>query len=352
MNKEQLLDAVGQVEDAIVEEAAQPPKTVKFTQSFWFKPLAAAACCVLVVGGLLNSGLFRMGSTQYSAGSASSSAMAYDSVAEMEEAGWAGGYDSGYGMKNESTAEAPAPDQWNGDIKGGASANEANIRAAISRKIIYTAGMTMESTQFEETLKQVLATVEEMGGYVESCDQGGKADYNSRWYSASLRIPTENYNQFISGAQELANVIYLSQSTRDITLDYVDTEARIDSLETQRDRLNELAAKAETVEDLIYIQGQLSDVEYQLESYASRLRLMDDQVYLSTVNLDLNEVRVETPVENSFARRFGFAVANGWNNFVDALEDFVIGIGLSWPWFLLLGVAVGVVAVILKKRKK
>ena len=78
---------------------------------------------------------------------------------------------------------------------------------------------------------------------------------------------------------------------------YVDTESRKIALETERDRLLELLEKAETVEDIITIEGRLSEVRYQLESYASQLRTYDNLVDYSTVHISIREVDRETKVE-------------------------------------------------------
>ena len=51
-----------------------------------------------------------------------------------------------------------------------------------------------------------------------------------------------------------------------MTADYVDVEARLNSLEAQRQRLEELRAQAANLEDLLAIENQLTQVQYQIES--------------------------------------------------------------------------------------
>ena len=69
----------------------------------------------------------------------------------------------------------------------------------------------------------------------------------------------------MSGA---ANVLSVSESAEDITSEYIDVGGahRLAGKPAQA-ALNELADTAETTADLLEIESQLSDVQYQLESY-------------------------------------------------------------------------------------
>ena len=68
-----------------------------------------------------------------------------------------------------------------------------------------------------------------------------------------------------------------------MTLQYVDLESHKKALTTEQDRLIELMEQAETVEDIITIEGRLSEVRYQLESMESQLRTYDNKIDYSTV---------------------------------------------------------------------
>ena len=159
-----------------------------------------------------------------------------------------------------------------------------------SRKIVYNASVRMETTDYDTTRAALQEAVTAANGYLESTDQGGSKDSGSRYTYYTARIPAENYRSFLTAAGEAGNVTSLNESAQDITAEYVDVEARLKALNDQRDRLNALADKAETTADLLEIESQLSDVQYQLESYTGQMRLMDNQVRYSTVDISLQEV--------------------------------------------------------------
>ena len=210
-----------------------------------------------------------------------------------------------------------------------------------SRKIVYNASVRMETTDYDTTRAALQEAVTAANGYLESTDQGGSKDSGSRYTYYTARIPAENYRSFLTAAGEAGNVTSLNESAQDITAEYVDVEAR----------LKALADKAETTADLLEIESQLSDVQYQLESYTGQMRLMDNQVRYSTVDISLQEVRVLTPTATTFGEKFVEAVTSGWRGFVDGAEDLILVVVYLWPVVLIVLAILLVARPALKRRK-
>lgn len=201
-----------------------------------------------------------------------------------------------------------------------------------ARKIVYTASLELEATDFDAARTALLSAVEAQGGYLEHSNQSGSAEDHDRSLYYTVRIPAENYRTFLEAAGQAGNQLYLSEDASDITSSYVDVEARLAALENQRDRLNALAETAETTADLLEIESQLSEVQYQLENYTRQLRSMDDQITYSTVDISLYEVAVLTPVTPaSFPEKLGRAFSDGWTAFVEVLEAIVLSLVYLWP---------------------
>lgn len=238
-------------------------------------------------------------------------------------------------MKEEAAVEeyyAEEPMEMEETATGGVAANsEVSETAQVGRKLIRTFDINIETKEFDDVLSGIQVKVQELGGYIEqsSLDGGSKyyGHYN-RYSNMTVRIPSDQLDGFVENVKESANVTYISESTEDITLRYVDTESRKIALETERDRLLELLEKAETVEDIITIEGRLSEVRYQLESYASQLRTFDNQVDYSTVHINISEVDRETNVE---PKTFWEEVSE---EFDDSLYDMGRGIKNFAIWFL------------------
>lgn len=240
---------------------------------------------------------------------------------------------------------------------GGVTTNsEISDAAQIGRKLIRTFDITIQTKEFDNVLSGIQSKVQELGGYIEQSSLDGGSEYYSsynRYSNMTVRIPSNKLDQFVENVKESANVTYISESTEDITLRYVDTESRKTALETERDRLLELLEKAETVEDIITIESRLSEVRYQLESYASQLRTYDNQVDYSTVYINISEVDRETKVE---PKTF-------WEEVAEEFDDSLYGIGRdcknfaiwflgSSPYIVLWAVVIGMVVLVVKAVRK
>ena len=231
--------------------------------------------------------------------------------------------------KEEYYPEEPA------EMESGTGGVHANSTVAqtpqVNRKLIRTVDVNIETKEFDDVLSGIQTKVQELGGYIEQSSlDGGSAYYShyNRYSDMTVRIPADQLDAFIANVKETANVTYISESTEDITLKYVDTESRKIALETERDRLLALLEKAETVEDIITIESRLSEVRYELESYASKLRTYDNQVDYSTVHIGIREVEREVKTE---PKTFWEEVAE---EFSDTLYDMGRGFKNFAIWFL------------------
>ncbi len=136
---------------------------------------------------------------------------------------------------------------------------------------------------------------------------------------------------------------------------YYDTESRLVTQQTKLERLQNLLAQAENMEDIITIESAISDTELEIERLTGTLRQYDALVDFATVNISLEEVYRLSNVEEaptSFASRLGQAFAAGWNGFVDVLEALVMILAYAWvPVLIVLAVVGTLLWRWLRKRK-
>ena len=259
------------------------------------------------------------------------------------------------GMVEESAAEEYVTDEMYetetsaGSIEVGMEISET---AQVNRKLIRTFDIQIQTKEFDDVVAGVQKKVQELGGYIEtsSIDSGSMyySSYNRYGYM-TVRIPSDKLDGFVENVKETSNVTSISESTEDITLNYVDVESRKTALETEQGRLLELLEKAETVEDIITIESRLSEVNYQLESYTSKLRTYDNQVDYSTVYISISEVDRETKVEpktfwEEVAEEFGDSIYG----LTRGLRNFAIWFLGSSPYIILWAVIIAAVVLVMK----
>ncbi len=144
----------------------------------------------------------------------------------------------------------------------------------------------------------------------------------------------------------------------DVTSTYVDIEARLTALTTERDSFLTLMEKAETVEEILQIQSYLTDVNYEIESYTSRLKTYDDQISYSTFYIYVSEVRrISTETSNpTVLERISSNLSDNFYDIGEGFKDAFVWIVSAIPYLILVAVPVVVVVIVVrvavKKSKK
>ena len=135
----------------------------------------------------------------------------------------------------------------------------------------------------------------------------------------------------------------------DVTLQYVDLESHKKALVTEQERLLALMEKAETVEDIIAIEGRLSEVRYQLESMESQLRTYDNRIDYSTVELSITEVRKYSPPQEATVwQRIESGFMKSLDDIGFSIRDMAIGFVIDIPYIVLFLIGIAVAAAVLR----
>lgn len=171
--------------------------------------------------------------------------------AATEEADDAGG---SYG----AWAEAEVAEDSGGTAEDGASDRLENA------KMIYTARMEVETTAFDTADADLRTLVEVLGGYFE---QAAVHDYGSGYRSGDykVRIPADQFQPFLDRVGTLCHVTYQEQTSENVSEAYYDAESRLATQRTKLERLQNLLAQAENMEDIITIESAISDTELEIE---------------------------------------------------------------------------------------
>lgn len=223
--------------------------------------------------------------------------------------------------------------------------------AAIERKLVYTGNVEIETKDYETAHKALNDAVKQVNGYIEESSRYGSEENGNRSYSATVRVPADKYREFLDNAGNIGSVVYVNESMSDITSNYIDVQSRLKSLEAQRDRLNELRQKADKLEDLLSIEAQLTEVQYQLENYTVQMKYMNQQVSYSTVYVNLREVNAYTPA-NSFVSRLTRALTETFGDFFRTMGDVLIAFVYVFPYLVVLIVIVVLVRKVRRRRKQ
>lgn len=322
--------------------------------------------------GLVAALLTACGTSKAETLSNESTSAAFAAGAEEACVDTAGNYDGGWVLANgaktavqEEIAEEGSYDYAEDAVvepEGESGYGQDTVAKApvTSRKLIKTVDITAETEEFDTLVPGLQKQVEALGGYIESNQVYEIGSYyvddhmeKQRCANMTARVPKEKLDGFLEQVGEQTNVTSRSETVEDVTLQYVDLESHKKALLTEQERLLELLAQAESVEDIIAIEGRLSEVRYQLESMESQLRTYDNKIDYSTVYLSIQEVRkYSAPQDASIGQRISRGFIKSLEDIGFGIQDLAIGFVIDIPYIVLGIVIIAVVVLILRKVRK
>jgi len=214
--------------------------------------------------------------------------------------------------------------------------------SGIPRKITHDLSLTLEVAVINDSVAQISREVQQMGGYVVESQQNG-SDSNSSAH-LTLKIPADKLNLLTDSLPTWGKILEQHMLANDITNQYYDSQVRLQTLETEEKRYLEILNQAKTVEDVLKVETALGNIRQRIEQLKGQLKLWNNNVEYSTVNLQLvalksPNLKVKNPWQpiawsNTWKATQDAVlktISNAWN----ALNYLVVGIGYALPYLLI-----------------
>ncbi|MGS0560521.1 DUF4349 domain-containing protein [Microbacterium aurugineum] len=240
---------------------------------------------------------------------------------------------------------------------GGAVEGAVDGAVDNDREIIATAQATVQVPSIPEAATTIAALAADHGGYVESTEIGKAAvmdgtsepaPADSAYGWISVRVPSDDLPEVIAALGDVGDVLSSSTSKQDVTSISIDLQARIDSTRASVDRLTELMSQSGSVSELIEAEVALTDRQAQLESYEQQLEALQDQVAMSSLQVQLTRENSPTTADPA---GFSDGLLAGWNGLVVSLNALVVAVGFTLPWLAIAGVVILIVWLVRRSRR-
>lgn len=227
-----------------------------------------------------------------------SSALQQNGPAERGAPGSGSAGSSGGAPPATSTTDSAATQYATANGSATAAAPNSSVLGmpipATTRKIIQNADLAFEVTDLADALAKVDQAVAAAGGYTSDSTVNGAKERDRRAHLVA-RVPFSGFSDFMGRLDGLGTMTNRRIYTNDVTAEYVDLQARIATQQEHEARLRQILSQAKDLEDLIRLEQALSQVRGEIESMTGRLNFLKDQVEMSTVTLDLVEVKAGEP---------------------------------------------------------
>lgn len=239
--------------------------------------------------------------------------------------------------------------------------NVAKTDARANAKIIINGSLEMECLNYDDTITKIQKYVTDKKGYISASDIQGISIVDrgngttTRTASMTIRIPKGEHESFIAGLKDFGQITVQRLGSEDITGQYFDTDARVNSLKAQEQRLLELYKKAEKIPDIITVEDKLREVREQIESLSGQIKRWDNQVDYATVNLAIREVKKYQEVlklQDSFGTKLISNLKSALINLSNIMQNLILLIAYLLPFLGLFAIVIIPTRFIIRRVKK
>lgn len=165
----------------------------------------------------------------------------------------------------------------------------------------------------------------------------------------TIQVPSEKLDDTLARLADLGDMVSRNTSADDVKATYVDTEARVKSMEASVDRMRTLMGQATAIGDIISIETELSRRQADLEALQAQLNSLKDQVAMAPISIRLTTDRVDLGVDGG-----GFlgGLKAGWTAFVASVNFLLMALGALLPFAVAAAVVLVPLVTWLRRRAR
>ncbi len=309
------------------EEKEQMQQTEVRKKTPWRAWISAAAAVIVLVTGSIAARKLVPGSEQNARGSTQANqAMKAPAPSPAENAA------DGFEAPSADMYMAAVPENGAGTERSSLFADTAQSKTVSSEpsstqnnqgiKIIRNASYSLNTMRFDQDLEGLKALAASINGWVEYVDVTGDTTLGQiRRATLTLRIPTESLDSFKGGVGNYGRVVGSNESATDVSESYADTQMRLQTQKDKMERLRNLMNTTGELADLLAVENEIANTQYQIDSYESSLRGTDSRVNFTSVQVYLKE---ETAGEAASAKELTLSerIAKGFAAAIKAIGAF------------------------------
>lgn len=264
------------------------------------------------------------------------------------------------GMAVEEAAEEPAAPMMESVTKDSLrdESSETDHLNVNERKVIKNGEIVLDITDYDAVFQSIVTMTETVGGYVHSSNE--QLQYYNRhseddplkYGFIRVRVPSDMFSSFMEQIKEHGVVTYSGSNAQDVSYQYRNAVSEVQNLEVTERSLRDLMAKAEDIDDIIYIERELMRVRSEINMYMGSIKQWDDLASMSILSITLNEVEIldgeVKPIDDSLWAKAKNALINNLNGLTRFAEGIVIWFVATLPLLIVLGVSIFIIYKLLK----
>ena len=159
----------------------------------------------------------------------------------------------------------------------------------VDKKVIKNGSMTVKVDRTDDAVGKISEIAKNNEGEIFSSNfhQTSKKVKSG---NIIVKVPTANFEKTFNEIKEIASlVVRESTSGKDVTDQYTDLQSRLKNKQAEEQSIAKILEQSGKISDVLAVTKELARVRGEIEMLQGRIRLMDSQIDMATINVSLSE---------------------------------------------------------------
>ncbi len=162
------------------------------------------------------------------------------------------------------------------------------------RMVVEESSLSLLVKNVRESADLVVSQAKEAGGFMVSSSLSSPEE--SAFATVVVRVPNEKFRDVVGSFRGLAvKVTSESLFGTDVTSEYVDLQARLDTLQKTKTKFEQILDQAVNIQDILEVQRELTSLQGQIDSLKGQQNYLEKTAQLSKITVYLSSDELALP---------------------------------------------------------
>lgn len=213
---------------------------------------------------------------------------------------------------------------------------------SVNRLVIQNSDLSLLVKNIKETAVKITDFAKNNGGFMINSSLNNPNEQGTG--NVVIRVPSRKFKETLVFLENLSvKVVYENLYGEDVTDQYTDINAHLQTLNTTKAKFEEILAKATLVEDILNVQREIINVQSQIDSLKGQQLFLEKSTQLAKITVYLATDELELPYAPKETWRPEVIVKTAIRSLIQNLRELVTIIiwilvyGVVWLPLLIIG---------------
>lgn len=193
---------------------------------------------------------------------------------------------------------------------------------ATNRLVIQNSDLSLLVKNVKQTANQITDFAKNNGGFMISSSLNNPNEQGTG--NITIRVPSRKFKETLTFLEGLSvKVVYENLYGEDVTDQYTDISARLQTLNTTKAKFEEILTKANQVQDILNVEREIINLQSQIDSLKGQELYLEKSAELSKITVYLATDELELPYAPKENWRSEVIVKTAIRSLVQNLRDMV-----------------------------